>query len=69
MNLPRSHDMSRKADVFDMMLVHPIERLTERLRRGDPFDNDACNAIEKLIMRGDGLKAAYEHRCSLVEED
>lgn len=67
MSIPRAKDMTRKADVFDMLLVEPIERITHMLRRGDPVSDDAENAIHKIIARGDALKAAYEQRISVVE--
>lgn len=67
MAIPRAKDMTRKADVFDILLIDPVERLTHMLRRGDAISDDAEAAICKMIARGDALKAAYEHRVSVVE--
>ncbi len=68
MAIPRGKDLTRKADLFDMLLVEPVERITHMLRRGDPISDDAEASIQKIIARGDALKSAYEHRISVIEQ-
>ena len=66
--LPRQFDTTRPVDAFDTMVLGGIERLTDRLRRGDPVSAQACADIERIIARLSALKAAYEHRTSLIDD-
>ena len=67
--LPRAKDITRRLDLFDLMVIEPIERVTTLLRRGEPFTVEQVDRMERLRMRLEALIAALDARLSLVEDD
>ena len=49
--LPRVRDTSRSRDVWALVVCGGIERLTEALRRGDPFDDQSLADMRALRNR------------------
>ena len=66
--LPRHNDQS-PPDVFDMLLVFPMENVTKLLRRGAPFTEADVEKLEKLRRRSQALVSALDDRLKLLEDD
>lgn len=70
--LPRIADTSRPRDCWSVMVLGGIERLTDALRRGDPFDAQSLSDMNALRMRLSAFDAALSARIraagSLTEE-
>lgn len=55
-------DPERPTEVFDLMVLWPIEQTTNRLNRGDAFTSSALNDMMKLRRRLDAFGAALDRR-------
>ncbi len=60
--LPRIADRSRPRDVWAVMVLGGVERLTESLRRGDPYDEQSLADMRALRMRLTAFEAALTAR-------
>jgi hypothetical protein len=67
--LPRVKDTTRPRDAFHLMVLGGIERTTEALRRGDPFDAQSLADMRALRNRLGALDAALTAREALIEDD
>lgn len=67
--LPRGPDTSRPRDVFALMVLSGVERCTEALRRGDPFDAQSLADMRQLRNRLAAFDAALAAREALIEDD
>ncbi|WP_136685663.1 hypothetical protein [Falsirhodobacter xinxiangensis] len=66
--LPRVQDASRPRDVFAVMVLGGVERLTEALRRGDAFDEQSLSEMRLLRQRLSAFDAALAARETLIEQ-
>lgn len=60
--LPRIQTTYRKRPVWDMVLLGGIERLTERLMRGDEFSEDDLKDMQALRRRLQAFSQALDAR-------
>lgn len=67
--LPRVADTSRPRDVFAVMVLGGVERLTEALRRGDAFDEQSLGEMRLLRQRLSAFDAALAAREANLIED
>lgn len=67
--LPRAPDTSRPRDLFSVLVLWPIERLTDSLRRGDAFTAQSLVEMEHLRNRLKAFDAALEDRLSLIDDE
>lgn len=67
--LPRVPDTSRPRDVFAVMVLGGVERLTEALRRGDAFDAQSLSEMRLLRQRFSAFDAALAAREATLIED
>lgn len=66
--LPRMKDESRPRDAWMVLVCGGVERLTEALRRGDPFSEKSVNDMMLLRNRLDAFNVALEMRLKAKEE-
>ena len=66
--LPRIADTSRPRDCWQVMVLGGIERLTDALRRGDPFDAQSLADMNALRMRLSAFDAALAARLRAAEQ-
>ncbi|MCJ8138571.1 hypothetical protein [Falsirhodobacter halotolerans] len=66
--LPRVQDTSRSRDVFAIMVLGGVERLTEDLRRGYPFDEQSLIEMRLLRQRLSAFDAALAARETTLTE-
>lgn len=66
--LPRMKDESRPRDAWMIVVCGGVERLTEALRRGDPFSEKALNDMMLLRNRLEAFNLALEARLKAKEE-
>lgn len=66
--LPRVQDASRPRDVFAVMCLGGIEKLTESLRRGDAYDQQSLNEMITLRQRYSAFSHALDQRLAAVTE-
>lgn len=70
--LPRATDTTTHRSVFGLMLLDSFERLTNALRRGDPFSETALDDMRKLRSRYGAFADALDARLKfhgLIEDD
>lgn len=67
--LPRVADNTRPREVFALMVLEPVERMTTALRRGDPFSAQALTDMEQLDRRLRAFSDALAARVKMVEDD
>lgn len=67
--LPRHNDASRPRDCWAVMVLGGVERMTEALRRGDPFDAQSVADMEQLARRLGAFKDALEMRLAILEDE
>lgn len=67
--LPRAKDTTKPRDVFAMLYLEPLERVTMALRRGDAFSPASIAQLEAMTRRFDALKAALDDRMQMIEEE
>ena len=60
--LPRAQDTSRPRDLMQVVLFSGIERLTESLRRGDPYDERSLVEMQQLQRRLEKFSEALNAR-------
>jgi hypothetical protein len=60
--LPRIQTTYRKRPVWDMVLLGGIERLTERLMRGDEFSEEDLKDMQALRRRLQAFSQALDAR-------
>lgn len=65
--LPRGADTSRPRDCWQVMVLGGIERLTDALRRGEPFDAQSLSEMNALRMRLSAFDAALSARLRAAE--
>lgn len=65
--LPRANDKTRPREAFAIMVLQPVERLTDALRRGDPFSEQALRDMDHLANRLDAFRAALAERIAHAE--
>ena len=67
--LPRATDNTRPRDAWAIMVCGGVERMTESLRRGDPFSEKSLEDMRRLQARLQAFSDALDSRTSLVEDD
>lgn len=67
--LPRVQDASRPRDVFNVMVLGGIERLTESLRRGDAYDQQSLNEMMAIRQRLMAFDHALSQRLAVLVEE
>lgn len=67
--LPRAKDETRPREAFAIMVLSPVEHMTNALRRGDAFSEQALHDMLALKRRLEAFSDALEARMSLVEDD
>ena len=66
--LPRVQDTTRPRDVFEIMVLGPVERMTDSLRRGDAFGAQALAEMEQLQRRLRAFDAALTARIQAAQQ-
>lgn len=66
--LHRAPDKSPPRDVWALVVLAPLERLTEALRRGDPFSTQSLADMQALQRRLGAFDAALSDRLVIEEE-
>lgn len=66
--LPRMKDESRPRDAWMILVCGGVEKLTEALRRGDPFSEKALNDMMLLRNRLEAFNLALEARLKAKED-
>ena len=67
--LPRAKDNTRPRDVFKVMILGGVEKLTESLRRGDPYDHQSLVEMQHLQQRLEAFSDALDARVGVLEDD
>jgi hypothetical protein len=67
--LPKIHRDYRPRDAFQLMVLEPIERMTDALRRGDAFTAQSLEDMMALDRRLQAFRTALHERTALLEED
>jgi hypothetical protein len=67
--LPRAKDETRPRDAWLLLVCGGVERLTESLRRGDPFSEKALSDMTALDRRLGAFSAALAARMPVVEDE
>ena len=67
--LPRATDTTRPRDAWALMVCGGVERMTEALRRGDPFSGKALEDMQRLQARLEAFSDALNARTSIVEDE
>jgi hypothetical protein len=67
--LPKVQKEWRPRDTMRFLAFEPIERLTEALRRGDGFSEEAFRDLQLLQNRFEAFGEALDYRLSLLEDE
>ena len=59
----------RPRDTMRLLVMEPIERMTDALRRGDAFSAEALRDMQLLQQRLEAFSDALDYRLTLVEEE
>lgn len=66
--LPRMQDSTRPRDAWALVVCGGIERMTEALRRGEPFDEQSLHDMRALRNRLAAFDAALAMREQVLED-
>lgn len=67
--LPRAIDTTPPRDCWRIMVLAPVERLTEALMRGDAFDASSLSDMEALRRRLDAFGRALDSRLAAMRNE
>lgn len=67
--LPRAKDTTRPRDAWTELVCGGVERLTNALRRGDPFSERALDDMLALSRRLNAFNDALASRMPVVDDD